>query len=160
MCSYCGCHDIGPIADLADEHVRIQNLMGEIRRCAHRGDVGRATVMLGQLRELLDRHDAIEELSLYPAMARHEEFETKVGAMFDEHDELDHVMHRALSAAEAGPAQSIDWAPVLAAFDTLMEHIQAEENGLFPAAAITLDVSDWDDAELVRRTYRDGRRSP
>jgi hemerythrin-like domain-containing protein len=153
MCSYCGCHDIGPIAVLADEHIRIQNLMGEIRRSALRGDGERAAAMLGQLRTLLDQHDEVEELSLYPSMARHEEFSDKVGSLFDEHDELHDVIERALATVQATGAADVEWPPVLAVFDVLMEHIQAEENGLFPAAAIALDVPDWERAEQVRRDY-------
>ena len=154
MCSYCGCHAIGPIRALAEEHVMIQNLMGETRRAALRGDDDAAIGLLRRLQSVLAEHDAVEELSLYPAMARHAEFRGHVEDLFDEHDDLAVLLERALTIADAQGACSVEWVRVLAGFDVLMEHIQAEENGLFPAAAISLDVLDWERAEQVRREFR------
>ena len=157
MCSYCGCHAIGPIGVLAAEHEQIQNLMGEVRRAVTDGDDATAVVLLSRLLQVLAEHDAVEELSLYPSMALHAEFRAKVGALFDEHDELDEVMEQALATArDLGPS-SVQWAPVLKGFNVLMEHIQAEENGMFPAAAIVLDTADWERAERVRREFRAAR---
>jgi hemerythrin-like domain-containing protein len=150
MCSYCGCRAIGPIGNLSREHVEIQNLCGEVRRATERGDPEAAVRHLGDLAAVLHRHDAVEELSLYPAMARHPEFAQKVDVLFDEHDTVDAVLASALATARERGAAAVDWAPVLASFATLVEHIQHEENGLFPAAAIALDPADWEHAERVR----------
>jgi len=154
VCSYCGCHAIGPIGALAAEHELIQNLMGEVRRSVLAGDHATAVTLLGRLQQVLAEHDAVEELSIYPSMARHGEFTVKVASLFDEHDELDAVVDQALATARDTASAAVDWTPVLAGFQMLMEHIQAEENGMFPAAAIALDTADWERAERVRQEYR------
>ncbi|HYN30140.1 MAG TPA: hemerythrin domain-containing protein [Dermatophilaceae bacterium] len=151
MCSYCGCRSIGPIGDLSREHTQIQNLCGEVRRATDRGEHERAVAHLAELAVLLERHDSVEELSLYPAMARQPEYREKVGVLFDEHDDVDSIVATALATARERGAAEVEWAPVLGAFGTLVEHIQHEENGLFPAAAIALDPADWEHAERVRR---------
>lgn len=150
MCSYCGCRALEPIARLTDEHEQIQNLCGEVRRSVDRGDHAAAVDLTGRLRERLRVHDAVEELSLYPAMARHPEYADKVGTLFDEHDDMDCVLDAALSTAASSGASSVDWRPVLATFEVLVEHIQHEENGVFPAAAIALDPDDWEQVRRVR----------
>jgi hemerythrin-like domain-containing protein len=151
MCSYCGCRSIGPIGDLSREHVEIQNLCGETRRAVERGEPEVGVRHLSALAVVLERHDSVEELSLYPAMARQPEFSAKVDVLFEEHDDVDDVLATALATARERGAAAVDWAPVLAAFPTLVEHIQHEENGLFPAAAIALDPADWEHAERVRQ---------
>ncbi len=150
MCSYCGCRALEPIARLTDEHEQIQNLCGEVARRVEQGEHAAAVALAEQLRERLRVHDAIEERSVYPAMARLPEYADKVGTLFDEHDDVDSVLDAALSAASSDGASSVDWAPVLATFDVLVEHIQHEENGVFPAAAIALDAADWEHAQRVR----------
>lgn len=151
MCNYCGCRAIEPIAELTAEHEQILNLSGEIRGAVARGDHAVAAARLQALRGLLEVHDAVEELALYPAMARLHEFGDKIGTLFDEHDEFDRVVDTALTAADrAGPA-SADWTEVLPALEMLGEHIDHEEHGVFPAAAVSLDPADWEHAAAVRR---------
>ena len=41
-----------------------------------------------------------------------------------------------------------------AALDVLAEHIDHEEHGLFPAAAVCLDPADWERAVAVRLEQR------
>ncbi len=160
MCSYCGCRSIKPIGDLTAEHVDIQNLCGEVRRAVNSENYEVAAQRLARLATVLHEHDAVEELSIYPAMARHTEYSDKVEHLFDEHDDLDIVLDRALKTiSEAGPAR-VDWAAVIAEFETLLEHIQNEENGLFPAAAIALGAQDWEDAERVRLQVREAGSQP
>lgn len=153
MCSYCGCRAITPIGDLTAEHVTIQNLCGEVRRAVSAGDHATAAARLSELADVVHEHDAVEEQSIYPAMGRIPEFGDKVGTLFDEHDELDAVIDEALATvASDGPA-AVRWDPLLAVFEVLLEHIQHEENGLFPAAAIALDTPDWEHAMRVREEY-------
>lgn len=154
MCSYCGCRAIKPIGDLTAEHVHIQNLCGEVRRAVAAGDPDRAAARLRLLADVLHEHDAVEEQSIYPAMARHEEYGRQVGTFFDEHDDLDAVVEEALATLAAHGPAAVRWDGLIAGFETLVEHIQHEENGLFPAAAVALDGPDWDRAERVRAEYR------
>ncbi|KGN37549.1 hemerythrin domain-containing protein [Knoellia subterranea] len=156
MCSYCGCRDIGPIGRLHEEHVVIMNLMGEVRRAVERDDLAGAVAHLERLIPVLAVHDAVEEVGVYPAMSAVPALEDKVAVLFDEHDDLDGTLDRALDALRDGGPGAIDWPGVLGAFDTLWEHIDHEENGMFPAAAIALDPQQWEHAEQVRRDVERG----
>lgn len=153
MCNYCGCRAIEPIARLTAEHEVILRLTHEIGGAVARDDHAVAAELLTRLQEVLAVHDAVEELAVYPAMARHAEFADRVGTLFDEHDDLDRVIRGAL-AAGPGPSAAPAWAEVPRALDTLVEHVDHEEHGLFPAAAVCLDPADWDRATAVRRGHR------
>jgi iron-sulfur cluster repair protein YtfE (RIC family) len=153
VCNYCGCRALEPIAELTAEHERILNLRGEIRRAVARDDFPAALTHLEDLRRILDLHDAVEELSLYPALARHPEYSDKVGTLFDEHDDLDETIQTAMTtAATTGPG-SADWSAVIAALEVLIEHIHHEEHGMFPAAAIALEPADWEHVAAVRQQH-------
>lgn len=157
MCSYCGCRDIGPIRDLTLEHVQIRNLMGEVRRAVERDDLDAAVEHLRSLLPVMATHDAVEELSIYPAMETVPMQAEKVGILFDEHDHLDGVLEEAMTRLRQSGPQAIDWPAVLGGFAMLWEHIDHEENGLFPAAAIAFENEDWEQAEEVRAAVEAGR---
>lgn len=157
MCSYCGCRDIGPIRDLTLEHVQIRNLMGEVRRAVERDDLPAAVEHLTSLLPILAAHDAVEELSIYPAMENVPMQAEKVGILFDEHDQLDDILEEAMTRLRASGPAAIDWPAVLGGFAMLWEHIDHEENGLFPAAAIAFENEDWERAEEVRAAVSDGQ---
>lgn len=150
VCNYCGCRDFEPVALLSAEHDQILHLSAQIGRAVAGGDHTVAAEHLRALYGLLEIHDAVEELSLYPAMARIPEFRDYVGTLFDEHDELDQVVQAAMAAARRTGPSTTDWAEVLGALEMLAEHIDHEEHGVFPAAAICLDPADWDRAAAVR----------
>lgn len=149
MCNYCGCRAFEPIANLSDEHVQILGLSGDIRRAVGRGEHMVAAGLLGSLQDVLELHDGVEELARYPAMARQLEYGELVGTLFDEHDEVDRVIQATLSAGEDSRGTE-DWATVLVTLEMLAEHIDHEEHGVFPAAAVTLDPADWVRATAVR----------
>ena len=157
MCSYCGCRAIGPIADLTREHEVISNEMGEVRRAFDRGDLDTAADHLTTLLPVLALHDTVEELAIYPSMETVAMQAEKVGVLFDEHDEVDRVLDTAIvTLRETGPA-TVAWTEVLRVFAMLREHIDHEENGLFPAAAIAFETEDWERAEQVRAHAETGR---
>jgi hemerythrin-like domain-containing protein len=158
VCNYCGCRAIEPVAQLTAEHERIQNLSGDVRRAVSRAEFTTAATLLRELHDVLSVHDAVEELALYPAMARHTEYADKIGTMFDEHDDLDDVLETALGTAQTADPAAADWAAVLAGLEVLVEHIQREEYGLFPAAAIALDPEEWEHAAQVRSAVLAERR--
>jgi len=160
MCNYCGCRAFEPVAQLSAEHDQILHLSAEIHRAVAGNDRAVAMARLIALQDLLEIHDAVEELSLYPAMARHLEFRDKVGTLFDEHDEFDRVVHAAMASAVGASPSSADWAEVLAALEMLGEHIDHEEHGVFPAAAVSLDPSDWEHAAAVRTQQTRRRHQP
>jgi hemerythrin-like domain-containing protein len=160
VCNYCGCRALEAIAELTDEHVRILSLSADLRRAVGRGEHAAAADLLGTLNDVLELHDAVEELSLYPAMARDPELAEKIGTLFDEHDELDRVVRAAMAAANGAGPNTADWVGVLAALEMLAEHIDHEEHGVFPAAAVSLDPADWEHAGAVRRQQTQRRASP
>ncbi|MDO5628731.1 MAG: hemerythrin domain-containing protein [Mobilicoccus sp.] len=150
MCQYCGCHEITAVGDLMDDHFEIRNLCSHIRDAAA---AGRLEELVGYVRELQRRftvHNAVEENGLYLAMTRFEEYEAQAGELYDEHDALDGWIDALLAEADAGRTTSLDVGPLLAELDLLYEHINREENGLFPAAAVILDADDWARCERLR----------
>ena len=153
MCNYCGCRAIATVAELTAEHEQLQRTADQLGRACDRGDLDRAAAELRALVELLGPHDQVEELALYPALLREAELAERVGSMFDEHDEIDEVLRRAVAVAAVEPAE-VEWSGVRAALEKLVRHIDAEEYGLFPAAAVALDPAAWEHAEAVRAAIR------
>ncbi|HSF26100.1 MAG TPA: hemerythrin domain-containing protein [Actinomycetes bacterium] len=145
MCSYCGCRAIPTIADLTAEHEEIAYVAGELRRALLRGDAAQARSRIQALRDLLHPHNTVEEVGIYPAMARQAEYAEAVATLFDEHDEVDAVLAQALD-----PDADLAPGPILAALELLTRHVDKEENGLFPAAAVVFDPADWAAAEQAR----------
>jgi hemerythrin-like domain-containing protein len=154
MCNYCGCRAIEPIARLTAEHEDILGLSHQVTNALARDDYLTVAAALSRLRHVLELHDAVEELAVYPAMGREPEFSDSVGRLFDEHDDLDQVITEALRAVSVESPDRHDWGAVRAALETLAEHIDHEEHGLFPAAAVCLDPADWERASAVRREHR------
>lgn len=150
MCQYCGCDQIGPIGALMDDHFEIRNLCGHIRRHAEAGEWDEAIRLIRELRRLFSVHNSVEEAGLYLSMTRFEEYEEKAGTLYDEHDALDQLIDEILAHADAGRTGETDFAPLLSEFIVLFEHINHEENGLFPAAAVILDDADWDRCDRLR----------
>lgn len=147
MCSYCGCRAIPTIADLTAEHEEIAYVAGELRRALLRADTEAARSRIVALRELLHPHNTVEEVGIYPAMACRDEYAEAVGTLFDEHDEIDAVLAQAFD-----PDGALVPEPILAALELLTRHIDKEENGLFPAAAVVFDADEWVTAEQARRS--------
>lgn len=136
MCSYCGCEAIDPIGRFMGEHVEIINVAGELRRACRRADVAAARQHALDLATLMSPHTGAEEVGLFRVLKRQEEFTDEVTALCSEHIHLDAL----LTALVDGQLSVVD-----EFMDDLREHIDREENGLFPAAAIALSGPDWDE---------------
>jgi hemerythrin-like domain-containing protein len=132
MCSYCGCRSITPIDRLSAEHDDIINVTGELRRAAKEGDRDAAKSAVDHLANLLDRHTADEERSLFAALRTDPAFTDHIDVLCSEHRAIDSVLARILDG-DLGWADTLD--------RSLRQHIDKEENGLFPAAVIALDAS-------------------
>jgi hemerythrin-like domain-containing protein len=135
VCGYCGCRAITVIGQLSAEHDAIVNAAGALQRAAAGGDVVAARAAAARVGDLLAPHTAREELGLFAELRRDAEFTVHVDALYDEHDELEAL----LGAVAAG-----DLPQVPALVDLLRRHIDHEEHGLFPAAAVALDGSAWE----------------
>jgi hemerythrin-like domain-containing protein len=148
MCNYCGCRSTPALARLTAEHERMLNARGELSRAVARGDLNAAVEQLQVLTRLLGPHNRIEELVLYPALLAVDGYQERVSRMYDEHDEIDVVLEQARGAATSRP-EAVNWDRVQAATHLLAMHIDAEEHGLFPAAAVSLDPEVWDRADAL-----------
>lgn len=136
MCSYCGCRSISVIGRLSEEHEHIINHAGELRAACAAGDpdeVGRA---LETLVAHLDPHTGSEERGLFHVLRRNPDFTDHVDLLHSEHVGIDALV----AEIRAGDVDAVD-----ELVDALYEHIDKEENGLFPAAAIELDGPDWEE---------------
>lgn len=135
MCSYCGCRAISVIGRFSREHDEIVDAAGELRRAALAGDLGLVRERVAALLALLHPHTGAEERGLFRELREDPEIADHVAVLCAEHDDL----HARLSAVAAGNLAGVE--------DTvtaLRRHIDREENGLFPAAAIALDGAAWE----------------
>lgn len=135
MCSYCGCRANTVIGRYSAEHDQIINAMGILRRAAATGGHDATTDAASSLTDLLEPHTASEERSLFAELRLDPEFTEHVDVLCGEHREIDR--QTALVASGA-----LDAAPALE--NLLRRHIDKEENGLFPAAVISLDGPSWE----------------
>ncbi len=136
MCDYCGCRDFPVISRLSREHFEIKEAAGAVGRAMTAGTPD-VPVLLDRLVDLVDRHTSFEERSLFTELRRNTDFHDAVEALCAEHVDLHTRLHRLHGGPEA--RASLD-----AAVDRLLRHIDKEENGIFPAAAVLLDMPAWD----------------
>jgi hypothetical protein len=142
MCSYCGCRAITMIGRLSTEHVAIINATGALRRVALDGDGAGAATAVEVLAALLDPHTRGEEQGLFAELRLDEDFADHVEALCAEHREIDARLAK-VAAGDHAEVQELE--------NLLRRHIDKEENGIFPAAAVALDGAAWD---------RIGQRAP
>lgn len=135
MCSYCGCRSITIIGRFSAEHEEIVNATGRMRRAAERGDLDATRAAVADLTRLLRPHVASEERSLFAELRDDPEFTEQIERLCAEHQEIG----AGLTQVTAG---DLDGVPAVEKL--LRDHIDKEENGVFPAAAITLDGPAWD----------------
>ena len=138
MCSYCGCESISTIGRFMAEHTAIINAAGALRRVCSVGDQAAVQDAADTLSGLLHPHTVAEEVGLFTVLRRDEQFTEHVDQLCGEHATLDEQ----LAAIRAG-----DLAAYPAFEHLLRHHIDREDNGLFPAAAIALDGPDWTEVD-------------
>lgn len=141
MCEYCGCRDITIIGRLSEEHYGAVNALGALGRAIEsvdRDEVGRA---IRALSSHLFPHNMSEEASLFRGLCK-PEYCDYYGATVDGLKEEHCLMREQVGKIAAG-----HW-DVYPEFEiTLRQHIDKEENGLFPATAVTLDGETWDEID-------------
>lgn len=136
MCNYCGCENLAVIGRYMAEHVEIINRAGDLRRAVESGDRAVIDQQCRHLAEALHPHTKSEEVGLFAVMKRDDDFRPTVESLCREHLTLDEQ----LDAIAAGRLDFME-----GFMDQLREHIDREENGLFPAAAVSLSGDDWDE---------------
>lgn len=135
MCSYCGCQSLTVIGRFMAEHEAIVDATGLLRRAALRGDQTAAGVAAADLRNLLEPHTSSEERSLFAELRLDPEFTEHVDDLCREHA----AIGTGLASVLAGDLAAIEPLELL-----LRHHIDREDNGLFPAAAIALGGPAWE----------------
>lgn len=135
MCSYCGCESVECIGRFMAEHSDLVNVSGELRRgCATR-DHGAVVDAADRLAGLLSPHTHAEEVGIFAVLREDDEFTDHVDRLCAEHDNIDAL----LAQVRAGSYETYP------AFEELLRaHIDHEDNGLFPAAAIALAGPEWE----------------
>ena len=123
------------IAQLYAEHEAIVNGSYALEVAFRDQDTEAARTASKELGELLHPHTRREENGLFAEMKKDELFTEHVASLCAEHAKLDSE----LEAIEAGDLESIPKMLTL-----LNNHIDREENGLFPAALAYLDDTQWD----------------
>lgn len=137
MCSYCGCQSISLIGRFMAEHEEIVNIAGSLHRSAESRDPAAIGDALQHTIAHLRPHTVAEEEGLFNVLRRNPDFTDHVDGLCAEHASLDALAER----IGGGELELID-----RFVSELRDHINKEENGLFPASAIELDGPDWEEA--------------
>lgn len=116
------------------EHIEIINATGVLRRAVERGAVEEVRTAAHLLAALLTPHTRAEEVGLFSVMSRDDEFAEHVARLCEEHSSLD---------ARLGEIADGEWGAMGGFERALRDHIDREENGLFPAAAIAFAGPEW-----------------
>jgi len=151
VCEYCGCQALDAIAELTAEHDAVVELGGQARRALDCGDLDLAADRARAIATVLRPHTAVEEEALFPAMAA--EYPGHVDLLVADHRRIDQV----LAESAAGTPSDAAWPARLAhALTDLREHILREQDGVFPAALISLDNEEWDALAAARARVASG----
>lgn len=142
MCSYCGCDAIDVVGRFMAEHVEIVNATGHLRRAVAGGQDEVVRAACHDLATLLQPHTAAEEVGLFTVMRRDAELAEHIDLLCAEHQRLDFLLAQ-IAAGEHALMPSLE--------NLLRDHIDKEDNSLFPAAAIWLSGDDW--ADVSSRTH-------
>jgi hemerythrin-like domain-containing protein len=119
------------------------NHLGELRRACATSDQGAVAQALDALTAHLDPHTQSEERGLFHVLRRNPEFTDHVDMLHGEHVGIDALVAE-MRAGDLGVLDEL--------VDALYDHIDKEENGLFPAAAIELDGPDWEEVVALSAT--------
>lgn len=130
---------------LTVQHEEIINKLGEVRRTFEAGTLLDCQRHAGELAELLRSHNKLEEQGLFDALASDVEFAESLARLRVEHDEIDGLIARIVSG---------EFARVSELETVLRNNISNEENGLFPASAVTLNGIVWDEIEATQGVTR------
>ena len=139
------------IGRLSTEHVAIINATGALRRVVLDGDGTEAATAVEELAALLDPHTRGEEQGLFAELRLDEDFADHVDALCAEHREIDARLAR-VADGDHSDVQELE--------NLLRRHIDKEENGIFPAAAVALDGAAWTASRSGHRERPADRTEP
>ena len=141
VCSYCGCEAITVIGRLMAEHSEIVTATGALRRATTAHDAAGAARHAETLAALVRSHTAAEERGLFTELRRDPGFATHIDGLCHEHEEIGAGLDR-IRAGDLSGVEALE--------HLLRRHIDREDNGIFPAAAVSLDGPAWE--RVVRDT--------
>jgi hemerythrin-like domain-containing protein len=148
MCEYCGCRQIEPLAELMDEHMRLLEIVGDLRRALLEQEAVRALELRRELATLLAAHTGVEEAGVFTALRQQGDYVEQVDELEREHVTLD----------AAAAALDLDSPAAVEALDRLVadltDHIDKENLGIFPVAVVTLGATGWDIVERAHSAQR------
>ncbi len=130
---------------LTVQHEHVINKFGEVRRASQIGDVEQCQRFAQDLANLLIAHNKLEEEGLFDALEPDQEFTVTLAKLRREHTEIDGLIARIISS-EINLVWQLE--------RVLRDNISNEENGLFPATAVTLDGKTWDRIEAQQGVIR------
>lgn len=138
MCEYCGCRDIPLIGRLTNEHYEAVDVLGQMRQALEANDEVAFHTACESMAEHLFPHNDSEEAGLFPELLKDPYFAPTVEGLLDDHDRFRDLVHGMLDGDTSlyGELEEL-----------LRTHIDKEENGLFPAIAVTLDGPTWEVVE-------------
>ncbi|HSJ20003.1 MAG TPA: hemerythrin domain-containing protein [Nocardioidaceae bacterium] len=154
MCEYCGCRQVEPLADLMDEHLRLLEIAGDLRRDLEAGDRADAAECRDELVGLLTVHRRREEAGIFAALRAQGDYVDEVDALESEHVTLD----QAVAALDLDAPDAVGMLDRVVA--DLSDHIDKEDLGIFPVAVVTLGATGWEVVERAHELSSTPTRSP
>ena len=143
MCGYCGCEAIDVVGRFMAEHEDVVNACGVLRRAVASHDPRKVEDAARALRDLLHPHTHAEEAGLFSVLAEDPEFTEAVARLCAEHTMLDRLLDQVVAGG---------WETFPAFERALRDHIDREENGLFPAAAVRFAGPEWERVDELTPT--------
>jgi len=145
MCQYCGCQEVAAIAELTAEHDVVVTLirnLGEQLAAGRLADVAATSRLIS---EVLRPHTIVEEEGLFPELSQ--EFPGQLEGLMAEHRTVERVLEEAVEGVPVDPT----WPERLQTTLTMLRnHILKEQDGVFPAAVISLGAEQWERVERAR----------
>ena len=120
---------------LGRDHQTLQQIFVEINK-PNISETERRERLFGTPHNELEAHEILEESVLYPEIDKHPETAELVGLAFEEHAKVDTILQEISEL----PAEKPEWLERIAELkDLVQQHINGEENKMFPAARKVLD---------------------
>lgn len=145
MCEYCGCQQIAAIDELTREHDAVVAATALVRSRLETGRTDEVASLCRYMLAVLAPHTEVEEQGLFPAMAA--EFPDHVQQLRSEHEHIHAVLTEASEAIHTDPTLPDRLVEMMF---LLREHILKEQDGVFPAALMSLSPAQWDDLDEIR----------
>lgn len=144
MCEYCGCRDIALIGRLSEEHYQAVDALGILQRAIASQDAAAVEAACDHMAAELFDHNDSEEAGLFHELIKDEYFAPTITVLLEQHRQFRTLVERIREG---------DWAAFTTFEHLLREHIDREENGLFPATAVAVDGPTWEEIDRLTHDF-------